>query len=215
MTTYKKLNFNTLDALAACAAVYSLFNQQVKKPESRDAVFNFLHSGIAIDGMNDSHRKAAEDIRAIVSQRIMLAGLTDSKIKPNAFIVTLDELMQKETITNNFLSMLVWCPKVADSFTKEDDVREQVLKFGMGSGHLGQVGKKIKLTYHEITCKYLPTWNSFMHTGYDDDENLISFYNKAQFPTGSKITGRVKHHKVDGTMANSRVTGLNYIKVAK
>ena len=211
----KKFTFSTHDALTACAAVYSLFEQTVKKPESREMVFNFLANGVAIDGMNDSHSQEATDIRAIVSQRIMLATLTGSTIKPNDFVKQLDELMQKDTISDKSLSLLVWCPVVADRYTKEDDARTQALEFGMGSVHIGQLGKKIDLTYNEISCKYLTTWNSFVHHGYDAEENLIRFYNKAQIPTGSKLTARVKTHQVDGKIANSRITILNYVKVAK
>ena len=211
----KKLTFNTHDALTACAAVYSLFGQTVKKPESRELVFNFLANGVPIDGMNDSHSQEATDIRAIVSQRIMLAALTGSTIKPNDFVKQLDELMQKDTIADKSLSLLVWCPLVATRYTKEDDTRSQILEFAMGSGHVGQVGKKIELVYNEIACKYLTTWNSFVHVGYDADENLIKFYNKMQIPTGSKLTARVKTHEVSARMANSRVTVVNYVKVAK
>ena len=58
-------------------------------------------------------------------------------------------------------------------------------------------------------------YNSYVHSGTDDEGNLINFWNKNQIPNGSKITAKVKGHGANPRIGNALVTNLNYVKIAK
>jgi hypothetical protein len=216
MASFPKLTVNSLDALAVSVAVYQQFNNQVKQTESRYVILKHFTGECKLD-ITPEHIKLAEKVKSSIAHKIMMDSLMavpNFGVKTGAeFINKINKLLNQETIVSRDFAFIAWAPNVAEKINKADSDKERMLGLGSTSQHIGRLNKKIDLTYHEVFCRYLPSYNSFIHCGHNDEGNLITFFSKSKIADGSQITAKVKSHKVDAKLANSKVTTLSYVRV--
>jgi hypothetical protein len=216
MAAFRKLTVNTLDALAVAVAVYQKFDNHVMQGESRDAILDHFTNKTKLD-ITSEHVELANKVKSIIAHKIMMTNLLAipnfGVPSTSTFIEKIDKLLAQETITSKDFSFIAWAPNVAEKITKADNDKERILSIGVNSQFVGKLSKKIELTYHEVFCRWLPNWDTFVYTGHDDNENLINFFSKSKIPSGSTITAKVKAYKVDAKLANSNITVLSYVKV--
>ena len=220
MAKYQKVSVSIIDALAVAVHIYRKQGNKVTKfdydtnlPGNKELIYDYFAAGTGNIHQDPELIETALAIRSAIGQRITVNILTG--VKNNDFLVTVNTLLERDKITSKDFGLLVWAPKLFDDMSKADTLKEAMISVGADSKHIGTVGKKISITFNEITTRFLPMYNSYVHSGKDSEGNLVNFWNKNQIPNGSEITAKVKGHAKNPRIGNALVTNLNYVKVAK
>ena len=213
MAKIKKIKVDTIEAIATAIVAYRANNNRVVREgygNNKEIIYTYFTTEMGMVGIEDARAQAVV-IRDALSQRVMMNTLTGAR--NSDFLNEVARLLQADTVSSDKFGLLAWAPKLYDDMAKSDDARELVLSMGINSEFVGKVGKKIELVYEEINCRFLPIWNSYAHIGHDGQGNLVMFFKQDRIPAGGKITARVKSHKTDERLGNSKITVLNYVKV--
>ena len=220
MAKYQKVSVSIIDALAVAVHIYRKQGNKVTKfdydtnlPGNKELIYDYFAAGTGNIHQDPDLIETALTIRSAIGQRITVNILTG--VKNNDFLVTVNALLERDNITSKDFGLLAWAPKLSDDMSKADTLKEAMISAGTDSKHIGTIGKKIAITFNEITTRFLPMYNSYVHSGKDDEGNLVSFWNKNQIPNGSKITAKVKGHAKNPRIGDALVTNLNYVKVAR
>lgn len=212
MTKFKRFSVPTLDALAVAIAVYRAQGNRVirtdgKKPGNKELIKDHFVNELPIPDLHSEATAICESL----SQRAMMNTLLGTK--NNDFLVAVNSLLAIDTVSTANFGSIAWAPKLFDDAVKSDDARERMLTFAHQSQYVGAVGKKITINFQLIQCRYISSWNSFVHTGHDGQGNLVTFFHKDKIEGGFPISARVKSHKKDEKLSNAFVTTVNYVKV--
>jgi len=219
MVKNQKFTVNTTDALVAAIVAYRLNQEQVLRFDSakgitdnKQLILNYFLNPVDVPDLEEL-KELAETIRASIDHRIMMSTLIAEK--NNEFLLTVGKTIRDEKVTTRDFGIISWAPKLYFDNIRNDEIKEELRGMGISSKHIGQVGKKISITFHMTSCKYLRNFDTFMHQGHDGMNNLVMFFNKNRITGGVPITARVKTHRKDQKLADSRVTVLNYVKVVE
>ena len=211
-----KPTFNTIEVLALSIAAFKLAGNKIVRGDgtvlgNKELVINYITNGVKFDGCDNKELQAeAEELKTALSNQMLLNALVNKTT--NSFLASVTTAIEKNTIKPRDIGLVVWAPKLFADKNKNENDRMSLLGIGISSKYVGSVSQKVELTFTLTTQKYLQNYNLFVHTGHDENGNLISFFNKSKVESG-KITGKVKAHRKDSYLSDACVTVLNYVKV--
>jgi hypothetical protein len=211
-----KNSFNTIEVLALAIAAYKQAGNKIERLEghkvgNKELVLGYLKGELEFVGCRDKTLpEQAELIRNEIANRVTINALTGAVT--NSFLLKIHEAISNDTVCARDIGIVVWTPKLADDLAREDEHKVTISSIGVNSRYIGKPTEKITLDFTLIKHKYLQNYNMYIHTGHDQDGNLVSFFNKNKVESG-KISARVKTYKQDRYLNNSCVTVLNYVKV--
>jgi hypothetical protein len=217
MAINRKPQFNKIDVLIAAIISFRKngsvlrYNHENKTPGNKEEIIEIIEKGINVSEYESiSLRAEADLIVSTLPQRVMLNKLINATTSD--FVVTVAELLEKETVSLRDFGIIAWAPKLFADLGKADVVKTTLYGLSGTSRYIGMIGSKMEINFTCITAKYLQNYNSFFHQGHDENGNLISFFNKNKINDG-KIVARIKAHRTDERLQAARVTVLNYVKV--
>ena len=217
MAKTRTAQFNKMDVLIAAIISFRKngsvlrYNHETKTPGNKEEIIELLEKGISVSEYDlISLRAEADLIASTLPQRVMLNKLINTKT--SEFLITVAELLEKETVALREVGIIAWAPKLYADTGKADVIKTTLYGLSGASRYIGTLGSKMEINFTCITAKYLQNYNSFFHQGHDENGNLISFFNKNKINDG-KIIARIKTHRTDERLMAARVTVLNYVKV--
>lgn len=219
MVKNQKFTVDTNAALVAAILAYRTNQSQVLRfdnatgtTDNKQLISNYFLNPVNIPNLEEL-KQLADSIKESIAHRTTMAVLLGEK--NNDFLVSVGKTIEGEKVTSKDFGIIAWAPKLYFDNIRNDEAKEQLRGMGITSKHIGQIGKKISLTFHVTTCRYLQNYDTFMHQGHDGCNNLVMFFNKKKIAGGAPITARVKSHRKDEKLGNSFVTVLNYVKVVE
>ena len=218
-----KAQFNTVEAVAAAIAAMDINNNQVVRTSTvdqhtqivtrsnRSLVEGFLQGESELS-VTDDHRNRAQEVIQYLQQTAMLRTLTGSK--PDEFLNTINEMLEKPSVIQKDIGLLVWAPKVFFEYKKKDSIKEVSSRFERSSRYIGAVGGKITTDFTLIESRFVTSVGCFAVYGYTKEDNLVFYWakNEEKIVKSGTVSARIKAHKLDSYRGGACVTVLNYVK---
>jgi hypothetical protein len=222
----RKVTYNVNQVLGLAIAAYDLQGQRIaKRGDFCERSQTYLNEGnreLVVAALNKQKLPGADtidlaervtEVRGIIERRVMMNLLSGRSTA--TFHLSIHELLQSETCQDSDLGILVWAPKVAADIINADAKNEMLSSMGLGSEHIGTVGKRVTLKFTVINQRFIREYNNYSYQGTDEAGNMVSFFFKKPIPEGSTLTARVKAHDTDGRLAGAKVTKLHFVKIAR
>jgi hypothetical protein len=216
MPRHPQQRVDTLEAIAVALAVYRQQGNRVVKFDNntlgnKELIVSHFAGDTVIAELD---LEAADLDKQVIEHQVMMASIS-TKVIPEFTMVVYEAIKANQVSSKNF-GVIAWVPKLADDLRKRHEIKDHVYRLGLCSRYIGREHDKITLTYTEIDTRYLSHYNTFVHTGHDEHDNLVHFYCKTKIPTGSIIHAKVKSHaKGRHALQDANVTYLNYVKEEK
>jgi hypothetical protein len=216
-----KVQFNTVEAVAAAIAAMDINNNQVVRTSSvdqetqivtrsnRSLVEGFLQGSSELS-VTDDHRHRAQEVIQYLQQTAMLRTLMGSK--SDEFLNTINEMLEKATLKD--IGLLVWAPKVFFEYKKKDSIKEVSSKFERSSRYIGTVGGKITTDFTLIESRFVTSVGCFAVYGHTKEDNLVFYWakNEEKIVKSGTVSARIKAHRKETYRGGACVTVLNYVK---
>lgn len=159
--------------------------------------------------VTDEDRNRAEEIKAHITQQVMLTRLTGKSLTD--FVERIGLIVEKETAPRTEAGIIVWVPKVYADMIAHDNQHHELAINGHSSNYIGRIGDKIELEFTTVIKRWNKEYLCYRYTGHDGNGNLVGFLCKHEYPAVVKLRAKVKaqeHSKFSG----GKTTYLNYTK---